>query len=665
MFDERYSLCITYCNIRNGRKQFFRIADYDLGKCKMEKAYYSNKYDEVTSMSFDPQIIGGKAYEVGKAEIRKWWPLENDNTKSDSSLFDEMPIEIVFAKELFEWEEQTVNEKVRKIIADGFEINPTVCDKFLYIIARKQDSYIAVQCEKKMFNNRNNVFKIKSSLTELNNSVQSVNIDMLDRDDMVEIDNWSYYDETSSLVEERYFYKWTSYAEPIKSISLHDPKEYVLSYVIKLLKEKKSLYQLSKSEIQKLNLALDGVVKNDIEFEALEKITGIEKEEILKVIGEFQCEISQEIREMCIGDDIVRKWLLNDADIMGKCKEDVEVEWKLAHSEEINLAKCNIENMQATIKELKQKEELFAETIANYKQQEEELIGKVEELTNLKQNLQTNLEKEIEEYRGNIAKQIVWSTLAGNSETKKIRELELYITNTECMDNAEKYERIEDAIGDLQENLQNAFVNEKYVAELSSLLLACYLNRKNLVINENADLIADALSMVVEAQLATKVYVPAGFVDFNIMLNCIEKCAGDVVVIQGLLSRLDDETAVALNKHCKSKVLVFDVQNDCEVNLVSKEMWNEAVFIDMNGTFGLIDQDDNMYGYLDDDLRKYCCLDIKKVKEKMKNLKKIDGIRDMQKYLLAQVLATGEQFNLQEENMFIKRHLCLFSDKDE
>ena len=335
----RYSLSVSYINKRNSNMQFFRVADLDLENLTFQQAEYTLKENDC-SITFDPLIIGGKANLLSKAEIRKWESLDVDKSKSISYDYDKQPIEIIFSKNLFIGSIEDNKESIREVLFQGIEINHEIQNNFLLVVAIDGEQYIALECNLRYFTKNNEKFKMIKNCNDMLHTMHYLNIHHLKDYDILDTEKLDLHISLDERAKTRYFFKYLN-LKPIEGkLLIRNISEYATAFVMRRLKEKKAIFQLSTSDIKKFNCALNDVTNEQNEMKQFISNTGIPQEMLLSAVTDLKCTYEKDFFQDSEFDCAIRQWLLSEELFYNSCLKEVRMQWlKEKNSEREKISK--------------------------------------------------------------------------------------------------------------------------------------------------------------------------------------------------------------------------------------------------------------------------------------------------------------------------------------
>lgn len=596
MSESKFSLCITYPNIKDpSKKNMFRIAD--VIDDYLIQAQYTYVIDEQYTDEYQPRNIGCKPTDavLNRAEIREWWIDEQGGKFPFSKGCQKLFYEVVFPKE-FDGISLDKEEEIRKVFKNGLELFDGVSDNLLLVIDEEDDYYIALECNKKDFIIHNNHFKINSNISDIIHVPHFFYKEYIHKNDLISSENAGIYIAEGNRAENRYFYKYLTLEEPDEGVEgkfyLRDFTEYVPVFISKYLKLQKGKIEFSNNEIKKIVSIVDEILKQETNLKEFFEITGYTVGDVIEQMPNYK----NQIVEVFLGDDsitrIIERHIFNSEVIHSQCLEIVKKSWfkekdsirdKL--EQELNKKESELQELTKIIDEKKYVDESLEKKKRDLSEHVERLVKKENVITEQIKNKLIDFEDNLIDYIANRA--FLNSTDKSTADLKKMYEDEnILLSEGNLFEFSGEIEHIDnpgDFIGDLSENLQTIGISSEYSYDLAQSVFAAICMRMGIMaVGCYAREFANIISALIGAQRSSVLTLPVGFSNLSELVCKIVNSESKVILIENALDNLTETLCISVIKQCQDKILIFSMEDRDNVITLSKSVWNYLFLVDLD-----------------------------------------------------------------------------------
>lgn len=250
--EERISLVAAYKQ-KNNELWYYRLADFDDHINKLVEAEYrTENWDD----DFEPVTLYSKDYkDLYKTMLKKWKYDPYDNRKQyvkEHGVIHGKAYEIVFLEDEIEYKEYD-EEYIRKALTDGFFVDESVNNEFLLIVGEKNNSYVALLCQKNRFKQKNiaiddyteNHLYIDKNETDLLHTIVSLEMYKINKGSIIDITNLMDHPFSKGVIYEcRYFYNEIKLPSNKSTFLVREVDDYTTSFFSAYFKEKKKYLKL-------------------------------------------------------------------------------------------------------------------------------------------------------------------------------------------------------------------------------------------------------------------------------------------------------------------------------------------------------------------------------------------------------------------------------------
>lgn len=436
-------------------------------------------------------------------------------------------------------------------------------------------------------------------------------------------------------VGERKIYKYTSFGLPQKVYQIKDPivvvKELILARATNTALRQMGL---SNKEMKLCRNFLKTLPIKSL-YQEISDAYDCSETEAEKYVSDFISQADLYLSAADIEISVLSKALERNAELVMQCKNMLTVEWEKDYSEKIQNAEQQMQEISVAVNN--QKEELEKSKI-DYKKLQNK-IKLIQTEIEAKETLACEVENKVAEriafarknaadFICNMAFVLPEHTASQQSEQKLFLPTVTYRRINSVLE--EEISDLDTFEEELAENLELVGYKEIVAAEMAQTIVFCISNRLPLIINENADRIADCISAMFSKEGACAVTLPIGESNCSRICSLIGSEAireYNVFIVNGIFDGLSLNPYSELLQHSvewTNNVILILPLNGVSVEMISGSVWNHAMFID--GDIGVV-------GFPTSDLHMFTSkvvfeteLDTENLRNKRKLLKAFVGI---------------------------------------
>lgn len=589
----RYSLCIVYPG-NNGQNISYRIADYSLETGKYTEAYYSDKFDNV--LEFEPTIIGARPEELEYLEacVRKWKPKEDDDRKQWSYSYSGAAIyEVVLIRNILEAAD---NEDIIEILASGIEIPAFIKGSFLLPIRQVGADYEMILCSTKDFIQRGNLCIISDSVADMLHTTHQFNKYLIRRRDLINNHELRRILNNDLVNDERAFYAFDKLPDPSGKFIPRSIETYITAFIRWYCRREKARLGVTKSDMDRMFTLLDAIGNSDRESQDYFKEAPFSRDEVKDAIKSRQESVHRFLEGWQDIDDVLKTIIRDNPDLYSECEAIVTNSW-MAKESALRAEETEKTKMATAAREV-------AEVEANKMQLKlqtlrDETVALDKHLTELKAEIELAIEKkekvvretgeQLVKFEENIVSSMkaagIFDYLTQNSRSvptdtpSKKGVFRLYqsfcpfhAADPENVSRDEFYEDFADNIGIWFEN----------AADIAALVMAAFRHDRGIIVPSSVGrYTAMAFSMMVDAEMPLEVEVSSNWEDVFAAAEAVNQSPIRTIYIHGILDDFREPVVGTIIRLCPGKHLFFSVRDINSLNLMSRSLFEDAVFIDV------------------------------------------------------------------------------------
>lgn len=589
----RYSLCIVYPG-NNGQNISYRIADYTLETGRYTEAYYSDKYDDV--LEFEPTIIGARPEELEYLEacVRKWKPKEDDDRKQWSYSYSGAAVyEVVFIRNILE---AANNEDIIEILTTGIELPAFIKGSFLLPIRQVGADYEMILCSIKDFALKNNLYVISESVADMLHTTHQFNKYSIRRKDLINNRELRRILNNDLINDERVFYAFDKLPEPTGKFIPRSIEIYITTFIRWYCRREKARLGVTKSDMDRMFALLEAIGNSDSEVQDFFKEAPFSRDEVKSAIKTRQESVHRFLEGWQDIDDVLKMIIRDNPDLYSECETIVADSWLAKESalraEEISKTKMAAAAKEAAEKEAKQMQ-LRLQAL------KDETTRLDTHLTELKAGIELAIEKKekvVRETREQLVKfeESIVSSMktAGIFDflTKSTSSVPTDIPNengvfrlyqSSCPFSVVDPENVslDDFYEDFAENIGIWFEN---ASDIAALVMASLRHGRGIIIPSSVGrYVAMAFSMMVDAKMPLEVEVSSNWEDIYGVAEAVNQSPIKTIYIHGILDDFREPVVGTIMRLCPDKHLFFSVRDISSLNLMSRGLFEDAVFINV------------------------------------------------------------------------------------
>lgn len=396
-----------------------------------------------------------------------------------------------------------------------------------------------------------------------------------------------YFISTSDLIDisGKRFFNRVTLGVPKNLYQIRKPLEVVKEILLK--RARSAVFRqrgLSQKETQHCKDFLNDICTDTL-YSEIADVYACTEEEASEYVSEFISLANTNLSDGDLDLTLLSEAINNNAALLNKCKDSIKTKWESENIETIKAAQSQLEKVKRSVDELEER----------YKNYQTELIN-IETQISSKKGLAAEVEHKIAEKiadaKQNAADFIAEMAFALPSNASQMPDIIVtkrkiqYSARDEIISDIDTFEDC------LEENLIKAGYKKTSALNMSQTISFCIFNNMPIVVNENADRIADCISAMFGGIGVNSISLPIAEINCTQLVQCITertKAKKAVFLIDGLFD------GFCLNKFNEMMQHSFELRNSILVlalNGVSGDMlpvsvWNRAIYLD--GDIGIND----------------------------------------------------------------------------
>ncbi len=468
--------------------------------------------------------------------------------------------------------------------------------RVLFVMPSINGKMIGLLCSEKNFNMQNGKATLKSNVFILPQFT-------INTADIITIDD-------------RKFYNHCKLGMPDNLYRIKQPKDVVKELLIKrassaVLRQR----GLNQREAQHCQGFLKDICTDTL-YSEIADVYACTDDEAREYVAEFIAHANTCLTDGDLDLNILSEAVSNNPELMKKCKDDIKAEWESENYEMVQSAKIQLEDKQKSVAEIN-------ELYKSYESKLHELEAKIAKKESLVSEVEKKIADKIACAKQNAADFIseMAFTMPSVSPAMQIlvtnRKIQLKPSN-EIIDDADTFEEC------LEENLNLAGYNKDYAFHMSQTLSYCIFNNLPIVVNENADRIADCISAMFGTSGAYAAALPIGENNCVQIIQLIKEKSElekSVFLIDGIFDGFSLNKFNELMQHSyelQNAILVLAL-NGVQAEALPISVWKRTMYLDGDiGIRGKYKHSLNSYsskniGYkeAEDDIIKICRKNLK------------------------------------------------------
>lgn len=597
--NHRISLCITYIyhDSKGPRPSVYRIADYEDGE------YIPINPQSFTDdkLEFSPRYLRtrpGDELPLYVPSLKEWKGIakyeDPDRMTTESFPYVHSDVlEVVLLPSVLDSDPIVLQNKLHA----GFTLPEGLCDTFLLVLDQDETTYTVAKCRKKMLKQSGALCFFDDNISDMLHATHYLETFIIGKEDVFDTSHFpTFYREDHSAAPVRYFYKFDYLPENDGLFYLHEMSEYIPFFVARFLKKEAKKYELTKAQLQKVSAAIEEAAASDEALKAFFAVTGYDVDDVKNALPQFQetvmqsllgyDEIDSVITTFFETDEHARERLLKIAKevwLMNADDDRTEVEEELAYvRKEIETANKELDKLVELVNKEKAHRALIAEEINVLAKQKTEIERTAEDAV---KNLESSISTHLSSYAF-----LKHFGIGGEVSRKKSQEDFAYSYPKDEADAACRHtNEISKASAVLQANLKKAGM-DTYFANATAGQIHSAKARINayIISGTHARGFANAISNSVDGCDATIITITGSNPDYSSIQTTIDNAPGRVVLIENLLDFCNEVLFATLCRNNKSKTLIYGVDDESGLAILSKAIWNYAWYINADLAFAEI-----------------------------------------------------------------------------
>lgn len=595
---KRVSLCITYVyhDAKGHRPSVYRIADYYDGEFVPvdPQTFTDDKY------SFSPKYLRTKPGDDAPLYtpiLKEWQAIpkyddpERMNTESFPYTYGKV-YEVVLNRAIMDSDPVALQRKLRA----GFQLPEGVSDTFLLILDQDETSYTAALCRKAMLKPLGDLFVIDDNISDMLHATHCLDTFIIEKEDVFDTTHFSgFYCEDRTPAPIRLFYRYDSLPESDGYFYLHEMSEYVPFFITRFIKKEGKKYDFTKAQLHKLAEAIDEASASNEAIQAFFAVTGYSLEEIKQQLPSFRDSIMTALLGYDEVDKVIAGFFETNEAIQDRFISIARELWLQSADDERKDAEEELAFLQGEIQTAnKQLDDLVAQH-EHTETRKNALLRDIDLLQQQKVDIERATADAIENLDSTIASRIadcaIISHLRPNIPINQIPAqghssiLFTYPTPNE-ENKCKRTSILAQANSALQANLKKAGMDTYYAGIIAALIHNAKLRTNSFVVSSlYARNFANAISNSIEGQDCTVLTITDTNQNYSSIKAIIEGAPGKVVLIENILDYCNEVLFATLCRDFKKHILVFAVDNENGLSVLSKSIWNYAWFVNADVAF--------------------------------------------------------------------------------
>lgn len=657
MSDMNYSLCAVY-PLRNkpDKLMFFRLADYNA----YSKEYMPVLREDWTS-EIEPKIIGAKPVEVREnlTEVRRWeYDKDDDRGRTISFREDASFYEFLFPKEL-SGVSYSDTKRIREVLLSGFSVDANTGSELLIAIGETTSRYAAIHCSKnKLKSVGDGVYCFSDNITDMLHATHFLLEYDIKKTDVIDTADIGITTIDGIAAPTRYFFRFSELPQSNGKFSLFAVDTYIPQYISRYLRKNKEVAGIGNADIRKIADAIQMILENREYMVEYFATTGYTQAQLEDQLSNYSADILSGLLSDHEIDEAIRTTLFNSERIRSLCLDAARTEWLHAKSEEKQRILDEIARLGEEQNQLKLANTDAAARAQLLEERQEKLDSNIADKTAELKKVQADIQEELRQFSENVAHNVALATVVQAystlvTKTQNETETGLIIMNSfNVVGVEEELGRKADFEEALSENLEEIGYGAEDSVDISQLLSFCIGNKLPLIVSNDGEQLANAVSAVFGMSQTGIVNIPSGFTDVEGLRGELTRAIAEhSAVVFYVTGAFDGYSAGLFNtlrfvaKESSSPLLFVMSLDGLDTNMLSRSVWESAMFLDDNSVIQYAGEPVlSMY-------ESVCAFNSvyieKEIKEKLKELKPFADLIDKRACIqLAKLLAdTNESIN--------------------
>lgn len=352
---------------------------------------------------------------------------------------------------------------------------------------------------------------------------------------------------------------------------------------LKLEKAKYNIKDISKNFERKEKSYKSELNKREEEIQKIKSEKKNQDEEYQQIIKNIQeLKRSKEIADTELKNfkEEITRLQSENQQLLNRCKNQFDMEKSILD------LKTDIEIKSKKKTELLSEITLLETKISDLSQEAIDWENEIKQLKLKHTQISAQVNSEINSFSDNLVNSAIFTALMNkvsdrnkNSESEKIY---IEIPETDKL-NAEKVTDVNEITDILSYNLHMTGIIKNSNEWAKVFLSAIYSNGNIIIYGNNLSETADAVSLSVFAEYPAHVVLPLNTGDIPYYINMINNIDRKVIFIDNCFDALSDKLCISLTKYCKSKILIFGLNDINSLKCISKlNVFSNTVYINLN-----------------------------------------------------------------------------------
>lgn len=392
-------------------------------------------------------------------------------------------------------------------------------------------------------------------------------------------------------------YKYLSIGIPQSIFKVRDPYEAVKSLIIsRFTNANLREYGLSKKEGRRCRSFLKAIPTQTI-IQELTRAYNCSKETAQEYIDGFISLADTYLSSVDIDTTIISRAIQENADLLELCKQQLTDEWRAENGKKLTEAESKL-NYVLSLVESKQNEiNQLADDKDRLSAEMEQLLSTLSQREQLASEVETKIALQIDKAKQNVADFISnmafvssISSSAVSNEKQLSNQLSVFNSHIDCV-KAGIIDDIDTFEEELSDNLTRIGYDNEQSIEISQAISFGIFERAPLVISENAKLIAQCLSAILNGGTVSEVFIPIQGISIEELSTAINenmsKVSPMVCLIHGIFDSYTINLFNALSNIMQNwdNVIILLSLEGTPSKMIMPGVWNHAIFIDGDNGF--------------------------------------------------------------------------------
>ena len=410
---------------------------------------------------------------------------------------------------------------------------------------------------------------------------------------------YQFTDSDCIQIGDKKFYKYINLGTPQGIVRPRTPFEVIKKLLLNrvsvpILREK----GLSKKEAQKCLAYFKEIPEETIEQEFIEAYECSETE-AKEYIGEFIEHVESYLTDNDFDMNILTSALSRNEELISRCKDALKEEWEAEYSEQMNSLNSKLAEVERIIIDKTN----CCERLTHKK---EELTADIAEKEKLAVDVEERISERILDAKNNAAdfiSQMAFLSPICVSNTTVNRSVDSVIRKTEIdYKDCGEIEDIDTFEEELSENLIISGFEDSASIETAQAIRFCISNKMPLIVNENAQIIANCAAGIIGGKQVKECFIPLTANIIDILPELLSDDGINVILIHGMLDGYSNNLFNAfintINSSKNNKLYVVSIQG-LDPKILPKEIWNHSLYVNGDEHYsGLATDTLNSYKYL-------------------------------------------------------------------